>query len=626
MKKALRAAAALVLCCLLAVPARAADWRAVDHRPVDYFEMSTGFDPAPLEAALDRLEALGPALEGAGLRAELEDLCETVVRETDELATRSALAELRHDADGRDQAAADRAADLALLYTELSDRAMAALAPLAEGPCRDILAAGAGEEGLEALAAYAPLTDRQADLLEEEDRLVRDYDALLARPVEVAAEGRVWTEETLEADRTLDDEAWYAVRDALDRERHRRAGDLFLRLVDVRTELARSWGCDSYTDYAYQALYGRDFTAEDIASLRRAVKEAWVPLEARMWDALSQGDLDALDRRASGASGEEILDAVEPLVSSLDPELGETFAFMRQYHLCDIGPGQAKLPVGYTVGLPAYGSAFLFNDPYGDYQDYSTLIHEFGHFTEAFHNPTHALWDTFYIDVGEIHSQGLEVLSTAWGEDLFGAAGGRGYRGAVLLNMVTCVLEGFLYDEFQAEAYAHPDMGLEELDRLFRELSEEYGYQYGEGEAVSGLWTEVPHNFQSPLYYISYATSALSALELWLLAREDWDRAVETWLDLCAMGMSRPYREAVDAAGLGDIFRGRTVEDLARDLEAALLEEGARGRPDRALPGVLIGGGTAAAGLTAVTAVLVRRRRRRAGAALAAEEAARESG
>ena len=622
MRKTPRAiAAALALCCLLVLPARAVTWPEVDHRPVDYRDMETGYDPAPLEAALDRLEELGTSSalreEDPGLRAELQALYDTVLRETDELATQSALADLRHDGDGLDTVAAEASTALSTLYTELCDRALAALAPLADSPYRDILAADAGEEGLAVLGGYVPLTDREAALLEEEDRLLQDYDAICVQPVEVTVEGQVWTEETLEADETLDDETWWAAWDALARERNRRTGEVFCQLVEVRTELAHCWGYDSYADYAYEALYGRDFTPEDVATLRRVVKRDWVPLEARLRGAVSQGDLEALDARTAGATGEEILDAVEPLVASLDPELGETFAFMRQYHLCDIERDDTKLPVGYTVSLPAYGTAFLFDAPYGDYQDYVTLIHEFGHFTESFHSPLHALWAPFYIDVGEIHSQGLELLSTAWGEDLFGAAGGRGYRQVVLLNLVSSVLDGFMYDEFQAEVYGNPDMTLEEMNRLFRDISAEYGYYYEEGETESDFWAEVSHNFQSPLYYISYATSGLSSLELWLKSLEDWDQAVEIYLELTAMGMSRPYRETVEAVGLRDIFRGRTVADLASEVEGALLgENGGRAAPPAALMGGAVGVTTVA---VIVTAALVRRRRRQAALARAEE-------
>lgn len=616
-----RAAAALALCWVLAVPARAeAAWPEKEHQPVDYGQMEKdGYDAAQLEAALARLEELAasPAAgrEDPALREELKGLYETVLRETDLLATRAALADIRYDGSGLDQEAADASAALSLLSTDLFDRCYQTLALLADTPYRDLLEADAGAEGLEELRGYQALTEEESALLEEEQRLVQDYDRCMAQPAEVTAEGRTWTAEDLEADETLDDETWWQIYTLLQKERNRAAGEIFLRLVRVRTELARGRGCDSYAEYAYEAAYGRDYDLEDMASVRRMVKETWVPLEARLTEAVSERDLRALEVRTRQVSGETILDALEPYMDRLDPELGATFAFMRQYHLCDIEQSGTKLPVGYTVSLPAYGTAFLFNAPYGDYQDYSTLIHEFGHFNESFHSPAHALWDPFHIDVGEIHSQGLEVLFTAWSRELFGPEGGRAFRLSTISNMVTSVLDGCMYDEFQEEVYANPERSLEEVNRLFKDISEEYGYFYEEGEEESWFWVEIPHTFQSPMYYISYATSALSALDLWLRSLEDWDGAVETYLELSAMGMSRPYRETVEAVGLRDIFRGRTVEELAEGVEAELLGGGGPSLAAAAVPAAACG-----AVVVIAAAVLVHRGRRRALARARAEE------
>ena len=181
------------------------------------------------------------------------------------------------------------------------------------------------------------------------------------------------------------------------------------------------------------------------------------------------------------------------------------------------------------------------------------IIHEFGHFNETFHSTEHDLWSSFYIDVGEIHSQGLEVLFTAYAGEMFGPEGGRAFYWSTISNMVSSVLEGCMYDEFQTAVYADPDMTLQQVNRLFKSISEEYGWAYDEGEEESYFWVEIPHTFQSPMYYISYAASALSALDLWLISLEDRDKAVDIYLELAAMGMSRPYRETVETVGLADV-------------------------------------------------------------------------
>ncbi len=616
--RALRLGAILLAACLtLTLPAQAAArYPEKEHLPVDFADMEyTGYDGAALRSALSALEqiAASPAAqtEDAEIRAALEALYGRILSEVDQLSTQSALIGIRYDANGADQEAADESAALSQLSVQLFDECYRTLGLLADTPYRDILERDAGPEILDELRNYQALTAREAALYEEEERLVQAYDQAMAQPVQAVREGQVWTEESLAQDRELDDETWWEISAQLERERNRAAGEIFLQLVRVRTEIAKENGYDSYADYAYRESYGRDYTTEDIEAVRRAAKRYWVPLEARLMDALSQRDLRALDVRTR-AYGDDILDAVEPYMARIDPELAETFAFMRQYHLYDIAPSDSKLPVGYTVGLPAYGTAFIFDDPYGDHQDYSTVIHEFGHFNETFHSAEHDLWSSFHIDVGEIHSQGLEVLFTAYAGEMFGPEGGRAFYWATISNMVSSVLEGCMYDEFQTAVY--------EVNRLFKDISEEYGYSYeGDGEE-SYFWVEITHNFQSPMYYISYATSALSALDLWLISLEDWDTAVDIYLDLAAMGLSQPYRETVEAVGLRDIFHERTMRLLADGIQDRLSEEtGERGSWE--LPVVLLGAGFGGAViLIAAGALLVCRRRRRAAALAQAAE------
>lgn len=180
-----------------------------------------------------------------------------------------------------------------------------------------------------------------------------------------------------------------------------------------------------------------------------------------------------------------------------------------------------------------------------------------------------------------------------------------------------------MYDEFQTAVYSDPDKSLEEVNRLFKDISEEYGYSYGPYEEESYFWVDVAHNFQSPMYYISYATSALSALDLWLQSLEDWDGAVDAYLELSAMGMSKPYREAVKAAGLRDIFQKGVMRQLAEGTQTGLsayLSGADYGSQSRGIPsaGVLAAGGGAVV-LIAGGALAGWRRRRTAALARAAE-------
>ena len=565
-----------LLCLLLALSllagpaAQAVKWEypVSDHPEVDYEDMLpvTGFDETELVAALEELESVcGRNSRPRGqTRQRVQALYDQILSEMNVLITKEVLSSIQYDAGGG-------APEAAALYLELSNQSLRlfnrcyeVFSALAVSSYRDVLDTSAGEDAAQSLLGYEGLSEEDAVLREEVERLTQEYDQILSKGVSVEVAGRSWTLEALESE--ADEETYWAVSTALEEAQAQAAGELYRELVRLRTEIALAAGYSGYTAYAYRAIYNRDYTLLDAKALWAAAKEYILPLQLQLAETFTDRDIRALDVR-SRKGGEELLDDIQPFVREFDREMGRTFAFMREHHLYDIAYAEDKLPTSYTQALPAYGSAFIFLSPYGNYQDYSDLIHEFGHFNETFHCVQHELWANFNIDVGEIHSQALELMFTSYAGEIFGERCGKIYRDVVLYNILDSILEGCLYDEFQTAVYENPELSVEELNRLFKTLSEEYGYSYEPGVDEDSYWVQVSHNFHDPLYFISYATSALSALDLWFLYLDSPRDAKEVYLELSALSLSLPYREAVSKVGLRDIFNQETIPALAETLE-----------------------------------------------------------
>lgn len=415
------------------------------------------------------------------------------------------------------------------------------------------------------LLAVKPDTPEQLALLERESELVDAYWTAVTQVYETELGGRTWTEASLQEDESLSEEEALAAELAIAQARNEAAAAIFAELVALRNEYALSKGYDNYADYAYAEVYGRDYTPEDAAVLFEAVKAEIVPLERDLAvpgfynTALSAALLTGLEDQTQ----DEMLDAVEPYVGEISSEYAAVFDYMRENNLCDIGPLETKLDVGFTTELPVFSSAYLFNAPYGNYYDVKTLIHEFGHYAHFCLNFSGA---SRCYDVSEIHSQGLEALFLAFADDLAGEAGGDAYRAAVVGELVYAITDGCLYDEFQQAVYADGDMTVSEMNRLFRSLSEEYGYVYGADSDEAYNWVQVSHTFESPFYYISYATSALTALEILTRAAENFPAAADAYLALAAQTNVEGYRAAVEAAGFSDVFLEGAVTAIAGDL------------------------------------------------------------
>lgn len=343
--------------------------------------------------------------------------------------------------------------------------------------------------------------------------------------------------------------------------------EVFVELVELRNAAARVYGYDSYADFAYENLYFRDYTPSDAAGLYAGIKEYFVPLISRYEEAV-WGAADRLLAAEIHTSPKAIIEAIAGVLPSISPELAQAWEYMREYHLYDLGAKAEKAQLGYTTTLYYYNQPFIFNAASGEYYDYMDTIHEFGHFANAYANSADLLYGMPDMDLCELQSQGMEMLFIPFYGQLFGdlADDARAYT---MMSMLYSVVDGALYDEFQQRVYAEENLSPERVSEIFVQLRGEYGYEWYAGCETE--WMEVVHNFEQPFYYISYCVSALAALEIFEMLQTDWSAALDTYMRVCAMDTQYYYfSEAVEEAGLADIFSGESYERMARALENAL--------------------------------------------------------
>lgn len=189
------------------------------------------------------------------------------------------------------------------------------------------------------------------------------------------------------------------------------------------------------------------------------------------------------------------------------------------------------------------------------------------------------------MDVCEIQSQGLELLVTRQAESMLGE-GAEAYVFETLTDMLYVTITACMFQEFEEAVYRNPDMTLEEMNRKFKEIQDSYdGWYYRVYGDECYEWVDIPHLFHSPMYYIGYGTSALSALDLWVLSGDDWDLAVDTYMGILHEGMDAPYKGTISKWGMRDVFDQPQMEDLARDIRSMQgLADGSEVQPGEELP------------------------------------------
>lgn len=538
------------------------------HEAVPYSQRPyERYDPAAMEQAMADFEQ-ACAVEGRD--EEVLRLYDTIVDEYDYLSTLAYMAQLKYDADVSDEQAAAEQAYTTDLYSEMGDKAAACLKKGMNSSYKDVLADKMGIDNAPYIEYYRENSGEMTELNRKEQELLREYDKLAAGDFTVEFKDGQWSYSRLEREPDLDDGQYAEIEDALVREKNRVLGGKFRELVQVRRQIAELKGYDNYARYSFEAVYGRDYTLQDAEGLCSDVKTLIVPLNNDIWYTdVAQESYDSLDL-LEDSSTEDILACVGSAVRSVNPELGEIFLYMQDNELYDIRSGedgQDRVDNSYTVGLPSYGDAFIFINRNHTFTDYQSLIHEFGHFSSYYYNTVPELFQGYSVDMCEVHSQGLEMLASQYAADMFGQ-GAEAFEFETVTDMLYVTIMSCMLQEFEEAVYMEPDMSLEDMNRTFKEIQDSYhGWYYDVyDEGVCYDWVDVSHLFYSPLYYMGYGTSALSALDLWTMSRGDWDGAVDTYMGLLNEGLDAPYRDTMYRSGLRDVFDSKDMEALAGDV------------------------------------------------------------
>lgn len=538
-----------------------------EHAGLDYGQMV--YERYDIRDMEELLEQLRQATESGGQEETVRALYHRLMAEEERMSTMYSLADIEYSKDMNSRAASDELDYMADLYTEVIDKLAMGLKEALGTEYASVLEEEMGRGYAGMLRYYEEMSAKELELHQREQELVQQYDEASAAEYRAGVEGEEWTYARLYEEVEPSSDQYVQVKAALDQQKNIKVGEIYRQLVKVRTEIAQQNGYGSYAGYSYELRYGRDFTPDDMDRVRADIKAVVPDLYLECWYA--PVDYEPL-LELEVESTEQILDRLEPQMNQIDEELGQAFSYMRQHSLYDIATtSEAENRSGsFTMDLPMYGDGFLFVTRDGSYYDYSSIIHEFGHFSSIYHDDTPSFFSNSYIDVSEVHSQGLQVLLLKNGEELFGE-GAPAMENSVVGDMLDSVVMGAMIDEFETAVYDDPDMELEEINRLFKEISEQYDdwyYNYDGDQCYE--WQDIPHIFHSPMYYVSYSTSAYSALCLWLESGDNWEQAADRYMSISSLGNEYPYREMMRKCGAGDIFTEDAIPRLDRDIRARL--------------------------------------------------------
>jgi len=339
-------------------------------------------------------------------------------------------------------------------------------------------------------------------------------------------------------------------------EQKQRIAELYAEFVENNNKMADIMGYDNYLEYAYENVYGRDYTYQDVTELSEYVKEhlsvVFVDIYKKFQSltGYTEDDLavyygQVRDPFFENLKGNTLVnDYIDLLAFTSNPDKNITFSdefnklmadgnmFRGDYDGAFVTSiYSAKLPVAY------FGKG---------YDNCFTIVHEFGHFMNEIYSADVAEendeFDQSY-DLLEMHSQGNELLYLCYLEE-------HGELSEIahtlvethsLVNMLYIVMAGMTIDSFEQAIYlntydgtnadvimADGKISADEYDLLYTSICTDYGVK----DEIGDYWKH-GMTITSPCYYVSYSVSAISVLQLYEMAHTDgFDVAKDAYLKL----------------------------------------------------------------------------------------------
>lgn len=503
------------------------------HADVDYADMT--WYVYDTREFLDKAARLGETADGA----EAIELYDWLMAEYAKAYTLDNLAYIDFYAHPGDESISDACQQLDIALNDLIDALCVALSDALDGPAGKALESYIGSDKAEALRGYDEQTDREREIAERISELTLQYNTLIMKDLS-------FSEET------------------------EQIGALYRELVDLHNEEAQLAGYDGYADYAYEISYGRDFTPDDAAALCEAVK----PYAKEYFASLYSHEATYTDFSVdTDLSAQELVGLITKYMPRVSDGASEAAAYMKQHGLYFMYSADRVSDLGFTTTLDQYNAPFIYLALYGNEYDIQSMFHEFGHYYDAYVNPIpDILLSVGSLDIFEIHSTGMEALSTGWYDEIYGEEAELA-RIKFLDNALYTVFTGCLFDEFQRVVYADPTLTPEQISQTFTSIARSYGLKSYRRD-FSHYWMQVNHNFESPFYYISYAVSMLASLQMYEMAENNWAEAADFYNKLVSLGaFDYTYCELLEEVGLECFTDGlpACVPQAVEDMETLCL-------------------------------------------------------
>lgn len=398
---------------------------------------------------------------------------------------------------------------------------------------------------------YIPLGETALQLKAQDTQLTTQYQTIMATEYTYSYNGTSWTVSTAQSSATLTDTEKATIIGAIYTEQLTAAATVYVQLVEVRNDFAQELGLGNYLDYAYNNTFYRGYTYQDVQETLQVTLTTGSTYQSLITAISTDERFLASSLSSLTEKGTDwMYSTIGSFMGSIDGTMGEFMTYMVDQNL--INYAQNGINGAFTTPLVKAHSAVLYIGS-SDIETFRTLVHELGHAADAALSP---LANNMCYDIAETQSQALEALMCVKASEYIGDLSSN-FTALVFANFANTLYMGSAVAELEIWAYTTEASGtkltVDSLNDHFRSTLDA-DYPLTTVFDTGLYWAQVGHMFASPGYYVSYVTSVLNSLEIFMTANEDLDKGIDLYLSVLYQGVDDGYVNTITSCGLSNML------------------------------------------------------------------------
>lgn len=357
-------------------------------------------------------------------------------------------------------------------------------------------------------------------------------------------------------------------------------------LIKVRTQIANNCWYDTYTQYAWTAMWRYDYTIDQINQFHTSIKEVFTAIlekinqrrKDKLWYDLMPYDYEVSvynhEEVAPYIDEDNLIDKTARCLDKVYDWFGDHIKDLKNKSMLDLTTRKGKRAWWYNYGISGTDSSFIFMNATNNAYGMMTMIHESWH---ALHHHYSKDIDIDSMrhppsEICEVASMGMELMCFDYLDTFI--------QDETTLNISKInKLEDDLWlfqwmskiDLFQQWLYNNPNHTHQQREQQRDELCKKYPYgmwlkSYDShkiyGSDIDLLWQKQAHIFSHPFYYIEYGIAQLGAIATWINYTKNPQQAVDNYINFMKLWYTVTLPKLFEAGGMKFGFDKEYIQEL----------------------------------------------------------------